>query len=41
MEDIDLHLNPTLSVSTMEGLGIDEGSVDCLLKVDINYLGRP
>jgi hypothetical protein len=25
----------------MEGLGIDEGSVDCLLKVDINYLGRP
>jgi hypothetical protein len=41
MEDMDFHLHPTLSVSTMEALGIDEGIIDCVLKVDIKYLGRP
>lgn len=39
MYDMDLHLNPTLSASTMGTLGLQEGFVDRLLKVDIKYLG--
>ncbi|KAM0863531.1 hypothetical protein ACQ4PT_044520 [Festuca glaucescens] len=39
MDDMDLHLNPTMSASTMNTLGLQEGSVDRLLKVDIKYLG--
>ena len=41
MEDIDQHLNPTMSASSMRTLGVEEGEGDRLLKVDIKYLGRP
>ena len=41
MEEMDLHLNPTMSASTMDTLGVEEGSVECLLKVNIQYIGGP
>lgn len=41
MEDINHHTNPTLSASTMRSLGVQEGFVDRLLKVDIKYFTRP
>ena len=38
MEDIDQHLNPTMSASTMHTLGVEEGEGDRLLKVYITSI---
>ena len=41
MEEMELHLNPYLSASTMETLGLEEGNVERLVKVNIQYIGGP
>lgn len=40
IEDMDLHYYPTLSATTMDILGVQEGPSDSLLRVEIKYFGR-